>query len=102
MEPRLEPETVTGATVPCAACGTAMPPGRTALKLSDLPTVLRASVGGYRFDRLDCARARIRDDYRSLVRLRTTNESGWNAHATTNQERMLTLKTLADWLERQA
>ncbi len=100
MEPQVDHVRVEGAGAVCAGCGQRIPPGAPALGLSRLPTILQGTFGAYRFDRIECARARVREEYRELVTLRSTNPSGWNAHATTNQERMLTLKSLAERLER--
>lgn len=102
MDVQVERHRVEGAPVSCDACGGRMVPGATALRLTGLPAVLRSTVGAYRFDRIECARARVRQDYHDLVGLRSTNQSGWNAHAATNQERLLTLRSLVERLERSA
>ena len=100
MEPGIDRLRVEGTGVVCAGCGAKMPPGTSAIGLSRLPTMLQGTFATFRFDRIDCARTRVRAEYRALVTLRSTNPTGWNAHATTNQERLLTLRSLADWLDR--
>ncbi len=99
MEPQVDRVRIEGMGVACAGCGAAMPPGTPALGLSHLPTMLQSTFATARFDRIDCARTRVRGEYRGLVTLRSTNPTGWSAHATTNQERLLTLRSLADWLD---
>lgn len=85
---------------PCDGCGAPITAGARPVFLADLPSVLRTSYAGLRFHDRDCLRERARRDYVALGQMKSLNRTAWEQHATSNEERMLTLKALVDWAER--
>ncbi len=90
---------IPAASVVCAGCGLPIQRRATAYQITGLPTILRTTMGDSRYHGLECLRNDARRRYRAQLEFKSNNRFGWDAHAATNDERLLTLKLLSEWAE---
>jgi hypothetical protein len=85
--------------VVCAGCGEPIHRKSLVYELTGLPSILRTAMGDSRYHGIECLRNDARRRYRTQLEFKSSNRFGWNAHAGTNDERLLTLKLLSEWAE---
>jgi hypothetical protein len=83
----------------CPGCKLVIPPGTEAVRWVELPMILRSTMSGATYHSAECARLDVRERYHAQVESKSTNRTGWDAHASSNEERLMTLKLFYDWAE---
>ncbi|MFZ1023897.1 MAG: hypothetical protein WAN87_07165 [Thermoplasmata archaeon] len=83
----------------CPGCGESLHRRSLAFQLTGLPSILRSTMGEARYHGIECLRIDARRRYRAQLEFKSNNRFGWQVHAATNDERLLTLKLLSEWAE---
>jgi hypothetical protein len=83
----------------CPGCGEPIHRRSMGFQLLGLPSILRSTMGEARYHGIECLRHDARRRYRAQLEFKSKNRFGWNTHAATNDERLLTLKLLSEWAE---